>query len=503
MTRLLPHSLQDRLTLAIFFSFILVGAFSAFLIITSSSRYHNEVTQLMHQDLAKHVAEHYTFDENGEINISKIKQVFHELMILGPNFEFYILDNSGNILAYSAEKHIIKLKQVSLAPIRLFLNSSKMSQPIFGNDPRSLDRQKIFTASPLLQDGKQLGYVYVILGSQIYDQISNLLIESKLIRWIFLSLLLGMAFVFMATLWTTRILTRPLNRLTDQVKTIQDKDFAREDLKDKNLVAPLESWQMHNPNEIHVLGRSFKQALEKLSEQYEKVVTIDELRQELLSHISHDLRTPLASMLGYLETWELKKDELSEEESSRFIRTAKINAKKISVLIEQLFELAYLDSGNVQVNQEKFALAELIQDVLVKFHIPAREKNIQLNVSPRDASIQVVGDIEKLERVFTNLLENAIRHTDEGGRITVRLNKDARFVAVEVIDTGIGIPEADLPHVFEPHYKAGNSVRENTAHGGLGLAITKKLLSLHQSNIRVNSKINQGTTFAFDLPVSA
>ena len=497
----IPHSLRDRLTLAIFFSFVLVGLFSAMLIITSSSRYHSEVTQLMHQDLAKHVAEHYTFDDNGEVNLEKIKDVFHELMILGPNFEFYILDNSGHILAYSAEKEVIKLDRVALDPIRLFLNSSKMSQPIYGNDPRSSDKQKIFTAAPISQNNKQLGYIYVILGSQIYDKISDLLIESKLIRWIFLSLLLGLIFALMATLWTTRILTQPLNRLTNQIRSIRDRGFARENLKDKQLVEPLSSWRLDDPNEIHVLGHSFRQALAELSEQYEKVITIDELRQELLSHISHDLRTPLASMLGYLETWELKKDELSEEESARYIRTAKINAKKISVLIEQLFELAYLDSGNVQVNQERFALAELIQDVLVKFHIPAKEKGIELNVTPRDTSIRVVGDIEKLERVFTNLLENAIRHTDKGGQITVRLNRDLRFVAVEVIDTGIGIPEADLPHVFEPHYKAGNSVRENTAHGGLGLAITKKLLNLHQSNISVNSKVNQGTTFAFNLPV--
>ena len=500
MTKIFPSSIQGRLTLALLVSFLVVGVFSSLMMISSTSRYQEEASQIMHKELAEHVAHHYTFDENGVLNLAKIKHVFHELMILGPNFEFYVLDRQGRIMAYSAEKEKIKRQRVSLDAIHTFLDTKKIRTPIYGDDPRSTTVEKIFSASPIEKEGEHLGYIYVVIGSQIYEQISDLVFESQMLRWAFILFVFGLLFAFIVTLWVTGIITRPLNRLTQQIKSIHQKGFSRETVQDHSIVDPLLCWKSEKSNEIHVLGNSFKEALEKLSEQYEKVITIDELRQELLSHISHDLRTPLASMLGYLETWELKQHELSPDESIKYIKTAKVNAKKISVLIEQLFELAHLDSGNVQVNKERFALAELVQDVLLKFDMAARQKSIQLQVTPKDASITVLGDIEKLDRVFTNLVENAIRHTEEGGKITVRLNNASRFVAVEISDTGIGIPEEDLPHVFEPHYKAGNSVRENTAHGGLGLAITKKLLGLHQTNIEVKSKINQGTTFMFSLP---
>ena len=503
MIKILPHSLQGRLTLALLVSFFLIGAFSIYLLALSSSSYQRETTQIMHKDLAEHVAHHYTFDEQGVINYDKIKHVFHELMILGPNFEFYVLDNSGKILAFSAEKKKVKRESISIAPIKSFLNTKNIDSPIYGQDPRSTTRKKVFSASPIVKDGQQLGYIYVILGSEIYDKISDLLYESKIVRWGIGLTITALFFGFLATLWITGMITRPLNTLSSQIREIHHEGFTKENVQNTQKLGTLQNWDKNHPNDIHMLGHSFNQLMDKLSEQYEKVVTIDELRQELLSHISHDLRTPLVSMLGYLETWELQQDKLSKEESHHYIRTAKNNAKKISVLIEQLFELAHLDSDNIQVNKERFALAELVQDVLVKFDIEAKAKGIELKVTPKDAAITVLGDIEKLERVFTNLIENAIRHTEENGKITVRLNKDSRFVSVEVIDTGIGIPEQDLPKVFEPHYKAGNSVRENTAHGGLGLAITKKLLSLHQSSIEVTSKINEGTTFTFSLQSAA
>ena len=457
----------------------------------------------MHQHLASHVADHYTFDDKNALDLSKVKDAFHELMILGPNFEFYILDNHGKVLAYSAEDSVVKREKVSLDAIHKFAATQEIKSPIYGDDPRSLERGKVFSAAPIMFNDAQMGYVYVIIGSQIQDQVTELLFASKITQWVIGVFIVGILFSLYITLLVTGFITNPLKRLTKQINVIKRAGFDHENIRDKHYLKELSRWKDIDGNEIHELGDSFKQAIAKLCEQYEKVVTVDELRQELLSHISHDLRTPLASMLGYLETWELNRANLSDEESERYIRTARSNAKKISVLIEQLFELAHLDSGNVQVRKERLALAELIQDVLVKFDIKARERNISLNVSPQDASITVMGDIEKLERVFTNLIENAIRHTESGGSVFVRLNRDSRFVAVEVSDTGIGIPESDIPHIFEPHYKAGNSVRENTAHGGLGLAITKKLLNLHHANIHVKSQVNQGTTFAFSLPVGA
>lgn len=497
------YTLHGRLTIALFGSFIVVGIFTAVLLICSSRAYQQEVTQRMHKDLASHVVDHYLLFENGVPNLEQAKQTFHDLMILGPNFEFYLLDTQGNILSCSADPNSIKRESVNIDPIKAYLERDNYEQRYFGDDPRGLHREKIFSVAPIIVDGHLHGYLYVILGSEIFDRVSDLVWSSKIIQWGLWVFLSGLVFSLVATLWLTGLITRPLSRLTQQIHHIQSEGLSKHPEKDDKLIQPLEEWSKFDSNEIHLLGNAFREALEKIREQYQNIVTIDELRKELLSHVSHDLRTPLASLLGYLETWELNQDSLSKEQSQHYILTAKKSAQRISSLVEQLFELAHLDSGNVQVNREPFSIAELVQDVLQKFTIPAKEKNIELNVTPQDSSITVIGDIEKLDRVFTNLVENAMRHTKEGGSITVRLNNTGSLVAIEVTDTGIGIPDEDIPHIFDPHYKAGNSVRENTAHGGLGLAITKRLLELHQANIQVVSEINKGTTFEFSLPASA
>jgi len=493
------QKLYARLALTLFLSFVLLACFCAYVFVQASAAYQQQVTQLMHKDLAAHVVDEHLLFENGEPNLEAAKTSFHQLMILGPNFEFYLLDKSGNILAYSTKPSNIKRVAVNINVFDPFLTSQHLQQPLYGEDPRGEHRQKIFSVAPIYTGKDISGYLYVILGSEIYDGIAAMVSESNIVQWSLWILLIGVGFSLLATLWLTGAITQPLRKLLDQVSAVRKTGFSPAGIGNTAIMADLHRWNPNSANEIHALGSDFCTLLETLDEQYKNVLTVDQLRKELLSHISHDLRTPLSSLLGYLETWEINRENLSEADSMKYIATAKRSAQKISKLVEQLFELAYLDSGNVQVNREQFSIAELVQDVIQKFAIMAQEKQLAISVDPKDSSLRVVGDIEKLERVFTNLIDNAIRHTHEGGEILVRLLENSRSVAVEISDTGIGIPLEDVAHVFEPHYKAGNSVRGNTAHGGLGLAITKKLLELHHSPISVQSCEREGTTFLFQL----
>lgn len=504
MKNSLFSNLQGRLSLALFSSFLAVGVLAVIIILCSIRVFQHEATQVMHKGLAEHVVKDYLKIENGQPDLNIAKETFHQLMFLGKNFEFYILDTQGKILAYSvSDPSKIKRTHVDLVPLRHYLVQDKLLRPVYGNDPRSSTNNKVFSVAPIKHDGELSGYLYVILGSQIYDEVTDTLWGSKIFQWGIAILAAGFAFALIATLWLTGIITQPLRRLTDQVSLIQSSGLSKDPECNHKAIQALQEWHPEDEHEMHQLGSAFRQLVEKLSDQYQQVVTIDDLRKELLSHVSHDLRTPLASMLGYLETWELNQDQMSAEESRQCIATAKKNAQRISVLIEQLFELAHLDSTSVQVNKEPFPIAELVHDVLQKFRIKAQQRNITLDVMPKDSTIHVMGDIEKLDRVFTNLIENALRHSKENGTITVKLFDQSGLVSVEVEDTGIGIPSKDIPHIFDPHYKAENSVRENTAHGGLGLAITKKILDLHQSSIAVRSRINEGTTFEFSLQKSA
>ena len=495
------NTLYAKLALCLTVIFLIVGFFSANMLFSASNSHQRLVTQHLHCDLAKLVNKEYVLFNPEGLDLDAAKMIFMKLMVLGPNFEFYILNPEGDVLAYSADPAVIKRKTVELSPIKRFLATKKIDAPILGDNPRALGQKKIFSASPIIKDQQTIGYLYVILGSDIFDAFYDSLSQSKMLRTGFWLVISSLCFGLLASLVVISLITRPLRKLSKSIQQARDEGFTKEGGRNASLA--LQDWDQRSSNEIHVLGSSFKTLLERLEEQYQQVITIDDLRKELLTHISHDLRTPLASLLGYLETWTLNHKDIPAEKSEQYINIATRNAKKIANLIEQLFELAHLDSGNVQVNRETFSAAELVQDVLQKFTIEAQQNNITLSVEPKDTSILVKGDIEKLERVFTNLVENALRHTPAGGSITVRLSKSGRFVAIDVEDTGIGIPQEDIPHIFDAHFKAGNSVRGNSAHGGIGLAITKKIIDLHQSEISVTSQVDRGTTFSFMLPFAS
>lgn len=493
--------LHSQVALIVFFSFLLLGAVAAVALLHVGRAHQHEVTQTLHRDLAAFVVDHYLLFDQGQPDLVAAKNTFHDLMILGPNFEFYVLDPQGAILAYSTDPSNVERTHVAVDKVRAYL-SEVSSYPLYGDDPRSSAREKVFNVAPIITDGELQGYLYVILGSEIYDGVAGLVSSSQIMRWGMIFLGLGLLFSFLVALGLVSLITRPLSHLTQQVRAVRDHGFANDKLSGGNEIAALSRWRTDSDNEIHLLGSTFACALDTLSEQYAKVRDVDTLRKELIAHVSHDLRTPLASLLGYLETWEINQHNITSAQSAHYIAIATKSANKIYHLIEQLFELAHLDSGNVAVDFEPLSLADLVQDVLQKFTLVAKRKGIALDLEPKDSSIQTQGDIEKLDRVFTNLIENALRHTPKGGKITVRLSNQGTYVAVQVVDSGVGIPAQDLPRIFEPHYKAGNSVRGNIAHGGLGLAITQKLLALHKTAISVHSVVDCGTTFEFKLPAA-
>lgn len=494
------NKFTSRILVALCSAFLVFGLLSALLIIQSAKSHEQKVTQRIHSELAQHVVDHYLLYKNGKPDYEEAKKTFHDLMILGANFEFYLLNKHGEIVSHDAKPDSIKLERIDLAPVKAFIEQ-KDTRIILGEDPKHTNVQKVFSVAPIYQMGEVYGYLYVIIGSQTQDVLQSEVWYEQVIQSSVGMLVIFLIVTLASLILLVAFISRPLVKLSNQVKKIRKVGFNKENHESNaTLLDELRAWPADSSNDIHLLGHAFYEALQSLQEQYNNVVSIDDLRKELLSHVSHDLRTPLASLLGYLETWEMQRDTLDEETSREYIATAKQGAQKIATLIEQLFELAHLDGDSVTVRKEPIAIAELVQDVLQKFVIPAEKKHIQLDVQPQDGSIIVHADIEKLERVFTNLIENALRHTPDGGSIVVNVKKDSGFVSIQVSDNGIGIPEQDLPYIFDPHFKAGNSVRENTAHGGLGLAITKKLLELHEVKIRVASQLNKGTTFSFSLP---
>ena len=362
--------------------------------------------------------------------------------------------------------------------------------PFRGDDPRNPDASKIFSAWEVQTEGELQGYLYVILGGQKYDALVGTIRGSysrDLGLWAIATLLvLGAAMGLLAF----ALLTKRLRRLTATVQQLSDSDFESD----------LSEYQSgHGSDEIDQLDRAFHAMAIRISEQVERLKATDRLRRELISNVSHDLRTPLASMQGYIETLLIKNGSLSNDERERCLRIARKNTQRLSELVDDLFELSKLESANVEPAFETFSLAELLQDTVQEFELDAGHKNITLETAaPSDRTV-VYADIGLIQRVLENLLKNAIHFTPAGGHIRIDVERRPETVAVSVSDTGCGIADSDLNKIFDRFYRREPGDKDRIGSTGLGLAIVKRILDLHDSRITVTSEVDRGTRFEFDL----
>ena len=245
---------------------------------------------------------------------------------------------------------------------------------------------------------------------------------------------------------------------------------------------------------IYLLLRTFYRIQSKLDAEKQE---IEQLRIELFANVSHDLRTPLASIQGYLETVLMKRDSISPEKLEKYLAISLHNTEKLKNLVDELFELSKLQSKERKINRESFSLSELTIDVVANHRLTAASKNVDIiELIPRDLPM-VFADLALIDRVLNNLLSNAVKFTNDGQKVTIELKDIGSEICVTIADNGIGISEEDLPKIFDRFHTrpAGNSIGT-----GLGLAIVKSILELHGGKYDVQSAIGKGTTFMFCLP---
>ena len=216
-------------------------------------------------------------------------------------------------------------------------------------------------------------------------------------------------------------------------------------------------------------------------------------RRELLANVSHDLRTPLASMQGYLEMLLLKQGTLPPDEQRSYLEIASRHSERLGKLINELFQLTKLEAHEIQPQREPFSVAELVQDVVQKFQLAADKRGLRLDSRLAGQQVQIDADIALIETVLENLIENALRHTPRGGEVRVEVEPQGARVAVRVVDTGRGIASEDLPNLFERYYHVDRGEMGDAAGTGLGLAIVRHIVELHGGAIRVESELGQGT----------
>lgn len=450
----------------------------------------DEVEFKLNSGYASRIASELTpLTENGLV-ISRIKQSIHYMMVMNPRVEIYLLDSAGNVITFFADTpDPLEKQRVNLAPIRRYLSQPR-GRFIEGEDPRAPGRPRPFSVAPLALGNGSSGYVYVILGGEKFETALAMLEDSYLIRTGAVAVALVLLVTGIGGLLLFALLTRRLRSLTAAVEA-----FERGDLTQRVRGGAAD--------ELDRLGTTFNHMAETIAADIDRMKQIDKLRRDLVANVSHDLRSPLASIRGYIETILMSDDSLDADERRSYLDITLRNTRTLERLVQELFDLSRLENTGYRPNFEQVRMPELVQDVVLKLRTTAERRSVELRTSlPRSIPL-VRADIALIERVLTNLIENAVRYTPAEGVVTVELARQGDRVRVTVSDNGCGIDRADLPYVFDRFYRAERSrVRSSDQTGtgsGLGLAIAKRIIELHGSEVNVWSEVNVGSRFSFEL----
>ncbi|HEX8682729.1 MAG TPA: ATP-binding protein [Ardenticatenaceae bacterium] len=252
-------------------------------------------------------------------------------------------------------------------------------------------------------------------------------------------------------------------------------------------------------DEVAALAHTFNEMATQLEGAARKQQELETMRRDLIAWVGHDLRTPLASIRAIVEALA---DGVVEEPAAveRYLHTAQRDIRSLSLLIDDLFEMAQLDAGGLPLEKQPNSLADLISDSIESFSAIAVRREVRLEGAVAPDVDPVLLDARMVGRVLSNLLNNALRHTPSGGAVEVRASREGAGVLVEVMDTGEGISAEDLPFVFEQFYRGEKSRSRATGGSGLGLAISKRIVEAHGGRIEVESATGEGTRIAFTLP---
>ncbi|CAM3736698.1 sensor histidine kinase [Rahnella victoriana] len=484
-------TLAQRLTLVFMVLLIACCALSGYMQVRSSNQYSQSVIQRLSANLATQIAANNPLLSQGDWDPQVVHSLFNQLMAVNPSVEVYLLDKDGNIVGNAAPPGRLQRQKIDLAPVNALLNGAKM--PVYGDNPRDPQTRQVFSAAPLRVDGVTKGYVYIVLLGDEYTALTSDAQYQSAISLAWRSMGLVALFGLLAGALAFRWVTRPVRKLTAQIAQLDSGGMDA-----IQALAKTDTPAGAARDEVTQLQQAFVALAKRIDQQWQSLMVQDQQRREFIANISHDLRTPLTSLHGYLETLSVKSDHLSNEDRQRYLNIALTQSKKVGRLAQELFELARLEYGVVKPQKEPFSLSELVQDVFQKFELATETRGQKLLADITPGIPLVNADLGMIERVLTNLLDNAIRFTPEGGTIEIKLWPHEGQVMVQLKDSGPGIaPELKDNLFVRPSILSTNKHRA----GGLGLMIVRRILQLHGSDIRLIEQSKQGACFQFSVPV--
>ena len=277
---------------------------------------------------------------------------------------------------------------------------------------------------------------------------------------------------------------RYIGRISDAMQRISEGDL--------NITVDLEG-----DDEFSVMAASLNKMVGDLRDLMDKEREAERTKNELITNIAHDLRTPLTSIIGYLELLS-KEGAIDQEVQKKYIGIAYVKTKRLEKLIEDLFGFTKLNYGKISMNVTKVDVIKLLSQLLEEFYPSFMDKNLSYELQS-NVPVQIVSaDANLLARLFDNLINNAIKYGADGKRILVKVHGSEGLVSIQVVNYGYVIPEEELPLIFNKFYRVEQSRSTNTGGTGLGLAISKSIVDMHGGTIDVTSDLS-GTVFTVKL----
>ncbi len=487
----LSNRLIRKLGIAFFFLVVLMGTSYILISVYFTNKHFEERSQKLNAQLANHLIEEKfngdsPFLEDGTVNKPLFGDLMHDMMAVNRGIEVYLLDSLGAVLYSVVLKHddpADPVQYVDLNPIEEFIACSG-DRYILGDDPRNREQKKIFSSAKFENQGRT-GYIYIVLAGQELDNVASSLLSDYFMKLGIGASVLTMVFALGLGLTSFWFLTKNLRSVIQTVRRFREGDL------DIRIEEP-------ERTDLSVLATNFNEMADTISRNMEEIKSVDVLRRELIANVSHDLRTPLSIIHGYVETLQMKKEQLDESEKDKYLDIIKGSSEKLSKLVAQLFEYSKLEADQVKPLKEPFSITDLAMDLVAKYQLLASEKSIKINVNADNNTPLVFADISLVERVIQNLLDNALKFSPENGKVSLEISSNEKDVEVAVTDSGPGISENDQSYIFDRYRQTRKSSKSDGV--GLGLAIVKKIMELHNTTIKVISEPNQGSTFQFHLP---
>ena len=329
----------------------------------------------------------------------------------------------------------------------------------------------VYYTVPLITDGMVSGAV--LFSASIQDVVDSLMAVTQRITMVFVIVVIAM---IVAVSILSGWLARPIAELTSAIRRMGTQGYVRVDVK--------------GSSEIAELGNAFNRMSERIEDH-------DRTRNEFVANASHELKTPLATMKLLSETI-LYQDNPDPALMKEFFGDINHEVDRLTRIVSELLKLVQEDASAGGLNFETLRLDSLVEGVCGRLTTLAENKNITLETDL--VPVEMQGDSMRLEQIVVNLVENAIKYTDEGS-VSVSVSDEGEWAVFTVKDTGIGIPEESIEHLFERFYRVDKARSRSTGGTGLGLSITEKLINLHGGSIEVKSKLGEGSTFTVQLPV--